>query len=99
MDGKYESKDGRNKFSASFGAAPGGTAAVGHVLNVKVGDEVVGSMTLATQLNGDIGGDLDFDTNVETSVPTDDTVPFPVNFPAVAAGTVVKIGTIECVLN
>lgn len=98
MDARFEAKDGRNKFDASFEVAPGGTLQAGHVLQVNVAGEILGEITLAVQPNGDLGGDLEFDTNVDQDEP-DTTVPFPTNWPDAKAGTIVKVGTLGCSLQ
>jgi hypothetical protein len=99
MDARFEQDGDRAKFDASFEAARGAGYAVGNVLQVRVGDEHVGDITLSVQLNGDLGGDLGFDNNVDRDAPDPDTVPFPANFPAVGAGTIVTIGTLGCSLQ
>lgn len=96
MDGKFESDGARDKFSASFEAAPDGSFMAGDVLQVTVGAEDVGDITLAVLANGDLGGDLNFDT---TAGPADDDSPFPGNFPGVGAGTIVNVGTLGCSLQ
>ncbi len=96
MDARFESDDGRDKFSASFEAAAGGSFVAGDVLDVFVNMVPVGSITLAVLPNGDIGGDLNFDT---TAGPADEDSPFPPGFPAVMAGTRVDVGTLACNLN
>lgn len=94
MDARYESRRGRNKFDASFEAAPGVGFNVGQRLTVSVGGVNVGSMTLLRDpANGDIVGDLEFDTR------RDENNPFPANFPAVSAGVSVTVGSLGCALR
>lgn len=102
MDARFESDRGRDKFSASFEAAQDSSFAAGNVLQVTV-DPVgaspveVGAITLEVLPNGDLGGDLNFDT---TAGPEDNDSPFPADFPAVGAGTIVKVGsTLQCDLQ
>lgn len=91
---RYEQRGARRKFDASFEAAPGLGWAAGQFLEVRVGSTLVGSMRLIRDAaSGDIIGDLEFDTRV------DEGNPFPANFPAVRAGTNVRVGPLACALR
>lgn len=94
MDSRYESKDGRQRFSASFEirAFDGAPSSV----PVTVDGVDVGDMNLV--LAGvDLQGDLEFDTQ---STAGDFAQPFPDDFPAVASGTEVVVdGLYDCTLN
>ena len=92
MDARYEARDDREKFDASFEAAPGGKFYSGQELSVYVDYEMVGKMVLRYE-GYDLEGDLEFDSNVDG--PYDDSVPFPENFPSVGYGTHVTIGSYE----
>jgi hypothetical protein len=70
----------------------------GNVLQVNVGGSVVGLLRLRALANGDLGAEMDFDTNIDTDAP-DTSVPFPANWPGVAPGTVVTVGTLGCSLQ
>ena len=94
MDAKFEARNGRAKFDASFEAQPGLGFSAGQQLDVVVGGTLVGQMTLSDI--GDIVGDLDFDTNVEAN---DNDVPLPGDFPAVGVGTSVVVGPLGCALQ
>jgi hypothetical protein len=97
MDGKFETDGTRDKFSASFEAAPGGSFVAGDKLDVAVQMSVVGQITLeALPDTGELVGDLNFDT---TAGDADADSPFPAGFPAVGAGTRVDVGALACVLN
>ncbi len=93
MDARYEERRGGAKFDGSFEAPPGGDFMDGDLLAVVVGGIEVGSIMLATQLNGDIGGDIEFDTQA------DELNPFPGNFPDVTSGTSVTVGPLGCALD
>ena len=96
VDTRYEEKDGREKLSASFEAAPGGLFVAGNVLEVKVNGVFVGSMMLAQPgAIGDIVGDIDFDN--EEDDPKAEDLPFP---PIVVGdGDVVMVGDLGCPLE
>ena len=94
MDAKFESRDGRAKFDASFEARPGGAFSAGQVLDVKVGGVTVGQMTLFSI--GDIVGDLNFDTTAQAA---DDDLLLPGGFPSVDQGTSVMVGPLGCALQ
>jgi hypothetical protein len=101
MKARYETREGRRsreRFQASFETAPGFGLVAGNVLQVNVGGSVVGLLRLAVQANGDLGAEMDFDTNIDTDAP-DTSVPFPANWPGVAPGTVVTVGTLGCSLQ
>lgn len=94
ISARYEQRGARRKFDASFEAAPGLGFAAGQFLAVRVGATQVGTMRLIRDAaSGDIIGDLEFDTRV------DDGNPFPANFPAVRAGTNVRVGPLACALR
>lgn len=93
MDARYEERRGRSKFDGSFEAAPGGAFTDGDMLAVNVGGVEVGYITLAAQINGDLGGDIEFDTQ------TDELNPFPEAFPEAAPGTSVTVGPLGCALE
>jgi len=93
MDARYQERRGRAKFDGSFEAAPGGGFMDGDVLAVVVGGIDVGSIALATQLNGDLAGDIEFDTQA------DENNPFPGNFPDVGSDTSVTVGLLGCSLE
>lgn len=92
MDARYEVRDDRRKFDASFEAAPGGKFYDGQELSVYVDYERVGTMVLRYE-GYDLQGDLEFDSNVDGYY--DDSVPFPENFPPVGYGTHVTVGSYE----
>jgi hypothetical protein len=102
MSAKHITREGRRrtreKFQASFEATSDFGYAEGDILQVNVAGEIVGTMTLAFQVNGDLGGDLDFDTNVDRDQP-DTTVPFPANWPGAEKGSIVMVGTLGCSLQ
>lgn len=93
MDARSEERRGRAKFDASFEAAPRGDYIEGDMLAVRAGGIEVGSITLLTQRNGDLGGDLEFDTRA------DEFNPFPDDFPEVASGTSIVVGPLGCALD
>lgn len=96
MDGKFEADDkGREKFSASVETLAG---EAGDVFQVRVDGELVGTINLAAQPDGNLGGDLDFDNNIDRDEPDTD-VPFPANWPGAGAGTDVFVGTLGCTLQ
>ena len=88
IDARYESRGGRDKFSAEFEARPGGLYAAGDVIDVSVDGVSVGPMMLLQVPGGDVVGELDFDT---TAGPGDADLPFPDNFPSVGDGTEVEL--------
>lgn len=92
---RFEQQGARKKFSLEVEASPRGTFQVGDVLRVKVDDIRVGRITLARGAV-DLVGDLNFDT---TAGRGDDARPFPSQFPAVGAGTVVEAGPFRCALQ
>lgn len=92
---RFERDGARRKFSVEVEAARGGTFRVGDVLRVRVDDVRVGRITLARGAV-DLVGDLNFDT---TAGPGDDADPFPSQFPAVGAGTVIEAGAFRCALQ
>ena len=95
MDAKFESRNGRIKFDASFEARPGLGFGAGQTLDVKVGGVSVGQMTLVNI--GDVIGDLNFDTTAQAN---DDDVPLPGGFPSgVRGGTSVMVGPLGCALQ
>lgn len=96
MDARFEDDGDRMKFSTSFEAAPDGSFATGDMLGVSVGGQLVAVMQLAGAAPGDVTGDVDFDTTAQAD---DADAPFPVNFPAIGAGTDVMIGTFGCTLQ
>lgn len=93
MDARYEQRRNREKFDASFEAAPNAGFAAGEELDVKVGGVSVGTMTLVALAGGDVTGDIEFDTQA------DENNPFPVNFPEVAEGVSVMVGDLGCALQ
>lgn len=94
ISARFEQRGARRKFDASFEAAPGLGWAAGQFLEVRVATVRVGAMRLIRDAaSGDIIGDLEFDTRV------DDGSPFPANFPAVRAGTNVRVGPLACALR
>lgn len=95
MSANFESKQGRAKFSVSFEAAPGAGVVDGDVLAVTVDGQSVGSITAVASAGGDVVAGLDLDT---TAGPGDQDSPFPADFPAVAAGTNVTVGSLGCTL-
>lgn len=96
MDARYEDKDGREKLSASFEAAPGGSFSAGNALDVKVNGVFVGSMILDQPGGvGDVVGDLDFDSNEND--PNAEDLPFPAI--VVGDGDVVMVGSLGCGLE
>jgi hypothetical protein len=101
MQARYESREGRRtreRFQVSFETAPGFGLVAGNVLQVNVGGSVVGVMRLSALANGDVGAEMDFDTNIDADAP-DTSVPFPANWPGVAPGSVVTVGTLGCSLQ
>lgn len=95
MDARYEEKDGREKLSVSFEAAPGGLFMAGNALDVEVNNTFVGSMILDQPGGiGDVVGDLNFDT---TAQPNDIDLPFPSI--VVGNGDVVMVGELGCGLE
>lgn len=93
MDARFEERRNRERFDASFEAAPGGAFAVGDNLGVSVGGVSVGEITLSALPGGDLGGDLEYDTQA------DEMNPFPADFPEVADGTSVIVGPLGCDLE
>ena len=77
----------REKFTVEFEAMPGGPFQAGDNLEIRVDGELVGKFILADA--GMIVADLNFDT---TAQPDDQDMPFPANFPATSAGTIVSVG-------
>jgi len=94
MDAKFESRNGRIKFDASFEAQPGVGYSAGQTLDVKVGGVSVGRMTLFSI--GDIVGDLNFDTTAQAN---DDDLLLPSGFPSVGEATSVMVGPLGCALQ
>jgi len=89
MKARHEQDAGRAKFSVEIEVLPGGGLVAGDILEVHVGEALVGRITLV-QGPVDLGAELNFDT---TAGPLDADSPFPANFPAaVAPGTPVRIG-------
>lgn len=88
MDADFRNENGRMRFDVSLEAAPGGSFAVDDRVNVTVGGSSVGTFTLGTLATGDVGAEFGYDSNFEAG---DVTLPFPVDFPGVAIGTVVAI--------
>lgn len=75
MKARYQKKRSREKLSVSFEAAPGGSFAVGDMLDVGFNGTVIGSMILSQPDGiGDVEGDLDFDTTADAD---DEDLPFP----------------------
>jgi hypothetical protein len=95
MDARYEEKEGREKLSASFEAAPEGSFMAGNALDVIVNGVFVGNMILDQPGGvGDVVGDLNFDT---TANPDDNDLPFPAI--VVGDGDVVMVGELGCALE
>ena len=80
MDARYEERDGRRKFSASFEARKDGVFDSVESLRVVVNGVFVGDMMLLAPTGPDIQGDLNFDT---TAGPGDADLPFPDDFPLI----------------
>ena len=93
IDVKFSNRRGRTKFDTSFEAAPGLGFLASDVLDVLVGGQRVGQITLAERLNGDVEGDLNFDTTAQAN---DDDLPLPFDFPQVGSGTGVVVGPLGC---
>ncbi|HNR78385.1 MAG TPA: hypothetical protein PKM48_14725 [Parvularculaceae bacterium] len=94
ISARFEQRNARRKFDASFEAAPNIGFAAGQFLKVTVNGLNVGAMRLIRDAaSGDIIGDLEFDTRV------DDGNPFPANFPKVASGANVRVGPLACSLR
>jgi len=95
MDARYEEKEGREKLSISFEAAPGGLFAAGNVLLVTLNGAFLGNMILSQPDGiGDVEGDLNFDT---TADPDDQDLPFPSI--VVGDGDVVMVDELGCELE
>jgi len=91
---RFEQRNARRKFDASFEAAPNIGFSAGQFLTVTVNGVNVGSMRLIRDAaSGDIIGDLEFDTRV------DDGNPFPANFPNISSGSNVRVGPLACSLR
>jgi len=94
ISARFEQRNARRKFDASFEAAPNLGFSAGQFLAVAVAGVNVGSMRLVRDAaSGDIIGDLEFDTRV------DEGNPFPANFPKVTSGTNVRVGPLACSLR
>jgi len=94
ISARFEQRNARRKFDASFEAAPNLGFSAGQFLTVAVAGVNVGSMRLVRDAaSGDIIGDLEFDTRV------DEGNPFPSNFPKVTSGTNVRVGPLACSLR
>jgi hypothetical protein len=95
MDARYEEKDGREKLSISFEAAPGGSFVGGNVVVVTLNGEFLGNMILSQPGGiGDVEGDLNYDT---TADPDDDDLPFPSI--DVGGDSVIKVVELGCPLT
>lgn len=93
MDARYEVRRSNTKFDASFEAAQNAGFTAGEELDVKVGGVLVGTITLVSLLNGDVGGDKEFDTRADNNNP------FPGNLPGITKGISAMIGNLGCALN
>jgi len=95
MSANFESRGDRAKFSVSFEAAAGAGVVAGDVLAVTVNGRGVGQITAQALAKGDVGAGLGLDT---TAGPGDKDSPFPADFPAVASGSNVTVGSLGCTL-
>ena len=82
MSARYEDRDGDERFTTEFEAAPGGVFGPGQKMKVLVKNIDVGSVKLKTARNGEIVGDLNLGS---------DGKPIPDNFPNVKSGTRVQV--------
>jgi hypothetical protein len=88
LDADFRYENGRMRFGVSVEAAPGGSYAAGDRMNVSVDGVQVATITLDALLGGDVGTEFDFDTGAGAG---DVALPFPVDFPGVAIGSVVAV--------
>lgn len=86
----YRDDAGERRFYAEARGFP-----VGTVLEVQVGGEPVGSMTVIREASGQAVGKLNYRDKVEDGIEDDPRGMFPANFPAVLAGSSVMVGPLS----
>jgi hypothetical protein len=86
MDADYEDRGNRQRFSVEFEASRRSEFSVRQRMTVLVDGVDVGEVRLQRDREGDVVGDLNLDTNAGRRAD-----PFPKNFPAVDAGTRVRV--------
>lgn len=92
---RFERIGQRRKFTVEVEASPRSSFRAGDILLVEVANVQVGRIRLVRRA-ADLVGDLNFDT---AATAGDQARPFPPQFPAVSAGTVVEAGPMRCALQ